>query len=163
MDSPDNTRDRLARTFLDAAGWGDAVIAPLAGDASNRRYLRIGGDAGEAVLMDAPPERGEDTRPFIAVTEWLLEQGYSAPQILASDTDAGFLLIEDLGDDLFARYLERHPQAERKLYEAAVDLLADCAGRGVPERIGSAGVPLASVSSDGLFESASFGSGCTLA
>ena len=143
MDSPDNTRDRLTRAFLDAAGWGDAVIAPLAGDASNRRYLRISGSAGEAVLMDAPPERGEDTRPFIAVTEWLLEQGYSAPQILASDTDAGFLLIEDLGDDLFARYLERHPQAERKLYEAAVDLLADCAGRDVPATIGSAGVPLA--------------------
>ena len=142
MNAPDGKRNLLARTFLDAAGWENAATSPLAGDASNRRYLRIAGQAGEAVLMDAPPERGEDTTPFVAVTEWLLEQGYSAPRILASDAEAGFLLIEDLGDDLFARYLERHPEAERKLYEAAVDLLVDCAGRDVPATIGSAGLPL---------------------
>ena len=142
MKAPDSNRDLLARAFLDASGWGNAAIAPLAGDASNRRYLRIAGQAGEAVLMDAPPERGEDTSPFVAVTEWLLDQGYSAPRILASDADEGFLLIEDLGDDLYARYLERHPEAEQELYETAVDLLVDCAGRDVPATIGRARLPL---------------------
>lgn len=131
------SRDALAQAFLQKSGWPDAATAPLAGDASNRRYLRITGDHGDAVLMDAPPDRGEDIRPFVAVTEWLLDQGYSAPRIFASDADGGFLLIEDLGDDLFARYLERQPGAEPDLYSAAVDLLVDCARRTVPDVIGN--------------------------
>ena len=57
-----NPRDPMIEAFLPASGWGDARTAPLAGDASNRRYLRIASDRGDAVLMDAPPDRGEDVR-----------------------------------------------------------------------------------------------------
>ena len=39
---------------------------PLAGDASFRRYYRLGGDGRRAVLMDAPPPQ-EDVGPYIAV------------------------------------------------------------------------------------------------
>ena len=77
MTDQTESRNRLAQAFLLKSGWSDAATAPLAGDASNRRYLRITGGEGDAVLMDAPPERGEDIRPFVAVTEWLLDQGYS--------------------------------------------------------------------------------------
>ena len=134
-------RDGAIAEFLAAAGWGDATIRPLAGDASNRRYLRLaraescGGST--AVLMDAPPERGEDVRPFLAVTEWLRGRGLSAPQPLAADLDAGLLLLEDLGDDLFVRHLARHPAAETALYAAAVDLLAGLAAAAPPGRIGT--------------------------
>ena len=41
--------------FLAGAGWGGAVIEPLPGDASFRRYFRIRADAGSVMLMDAPP------------------------------------------------------------------------------------------------------------
>ena len=56
--------------FLDAAGWRAQMARPLAGDASNRRYLRLGSERGRAgaVLMDAPPSSGEDVRPFVAMT-----------------------------------------------------------------------------------------------
>ena len=37
--------DQIA-AFLSDAGWARATPAPLAGDASNRRYLRLTGDAG---------------------------------------------------------------------------------------------------------------------
>ena len=137
MNCLQSNRDLLARTFLQKTGWVDPAISPLAGDASNRRYLRIAGGTGIAVLMDAPPERGEDIRMFVAVTEWLLAQGYSAPRVYARDDDQGFLLIEDLGDDLYARYLESSPADEQILYETAVDLLVDCAGIAVPETIGA--------------------------
>ena len=60
--------------FLSAAGWGDAVIEPLAGDASFRRYERIVRGDATAVLMDAPPPK-EDVRPFVAVTRHLQALG----------------------------------------------------------------------------------------
>jgi aminoglycoside/choline kinase family phosphotransferase len=133
---------RLA-AFLAAAGWGGAAMAPLAGDASNRRYLRVARGGATAVLMDAPPARGEDVRPFVAVTEWLLERGLSAPRVLAAEPQAGLLLLEDLGDDLYARHLARRPSDEAALYGAAVDLLAGFSGAPAPKTIGCAAVPLA--------------------
>ena len=113
--------------FLRTAGWHDAKVAPLAGDASNRRFLRVQRGRDRAVLMDAPADRGEDIRPFLAITDWLRTAGLSAPEILAVDVKTGLLLIEDLGDDLFARWLMDRPADTGTLYCAAVDLLADLA------------------------------------
>ena len=73
--------------------------------------------------MDAAPELGEDVRPFVAVARWLSGLGLSAPRILAEDPAHGFLLIEDLGDDLFARVMARDAKAEMPLYRAAVEVL----------------------------------------
>lgn len=119
-------RLELARDFVGATDWAGAKVAPLAGDASNRTYRRLTRGAGDtAVLMDAPPERGEDVRPFVRIARFLCDQGLSAPQILAADEDRGFLLLEDLGDDLYARVLDRDPGRETALYAVATDALAD--------------------------------------
>lgn len=128
--------------FLTAAGWGGATVAPLAGDASNRRYLRVSRGAETAVLMDAPPERGESVRPFMAVTEWLRGRGLSAPGVLAARPEAGLLLLEDLGDDIYARHLMQCPADEPALYAAAVDLLAGLADAAPPAAIGPEALPL---------------------
>ncbi len=118
------SRDDLIAKFVETAGWGSAKIRPLAGDASNRRYLRLDRDGEPAVLMDAPVEKGEDVRPFAAITDALRARGLSAPELLARDNAHGFLLLEDLGDALYARRCKDDPALERPLYEAAVDLLA---------------------------------------
>ena len=118
------SRDDLIRDFVERAGWASAKIGPLAGDASNRRYLRLDRDGEPAVLMDAPVEKGEDVRPFVAITEALRTRGLSAPKVLAQDDAQGFLLLEDLGDALYARRCVDDPTLERPLYEAAVDLIA---------------------------------------
>ena len=136
--SPNAQRDsRTARraAFLAAAGITPESVAPLAGDASNRRYFR----AGEHVLMDAPPELGEDVRPFIAVTHWLRGLGLSAPEILAADDGHGFLLLEDLGEGLFSALLRDGAADEESLYCAAVDLLAEMAEVLAPDEIGPHG------------------------
>lgn len=117
-------RDVLIADFIERSGWGAAEVGPLAGDASNRRYLRLMRGGEPAVLMDAPVEKGEDVRPFAAVTDALRIRGLSAPQILARDEAQGFLLLEDLGDALYARRCADDPALEVPLYEAAVDLLA---------------------------------------
>ena len=59
-------RTDLIDAFIDRSGWSAAEVSLLAGDASNRRYFRLASDSGNAVLMDAPPEKGEDIRPLQA-------------------------------------------------------------------------------------------------
>ncbi len=111
--------------FLAAAGWGSATRAALAGDASARRYERLSLDGRSAVLMDAPPDLGEDTARFARVGRWLRAQGYSAPEILAEDHMWGLLLLEDLGDAVVARLVAADPAREAEIYAAATDFLAD--------------------------------------
>jgi aminoglycoside/choline kinase family phosphotransferase len=94
-----NREAEIAR-FLARHGYAGARAAPLAQDASFRRYLRLAGGRGPAVLMDAPPP--EDVRPFVRVAAHLAEIGLSAPKIIAADETAGLVLEEDLGDDLYS-------------------------------------------------------------
>lgn len=116
-------RETTIAAFLENAGWSDAQRRRLAGDASFRRYERLQGPRGRAMLMDAPPPR-EDVRPFVKVAEHLRALGYSAPAILARDVEAGLLLLEDFGDDTFTRLLAGGAN-EEELYRLAVDLLID--------------------------------------
>ncbi len=116
-----------APAFLAACGWGGCEIRPLAGDASFRRYFRLVDGARKAVLMDAPPPH-EDPAPFVAVAEWLLAAGLSAPRILARDLGRGLLLIDDFGDDRLRETLDSAPDRERELYALAVDLLVHLHG-----------------------------------
>ncbi|TCO73413.1 aminoglycoside phosphotransferase family protein [Rhodovulum euryhalinum] len=129
-------RAGIIAAFLSQAGWCGAERRPLAGDASNRRYERVTRDGRTAVLMDAPAERGEDVGPFLAIARHLSGLGLSAPAILAEDRQAGLLLLEDLGDDLFARVAARDPGQEETLYAAAVDLLADLHRAPPPDGLG---------------------------
>ena len=142
--SSDREAERIA--FLESAGLGDAVRAPLAGDASTRRYERLTlADGTSLILMDQPPaaesavappqatelERfklgynaearlsGGSVSAFVALAGWLRAQGLSAPQIVAHDAGRGLAVLEDLGDDLFAR----HDRDLETLYAAAVDAL----------------------------------------
>mgnify|MGYP005848825871 CR=1 FL=1 len=136
-------RAALIDSFLAAIGWGAATRSPLAGDASNRRYLRIKHpDGARAVLMDAPPDRGEDVRPFTMIARHLRGLGLSAPAILAEDTQAGLLLLEDLGDALYARILTQDPAMERELYRAATDLLVELHRHAPPSGLARYSPPL---------------------
>lgn len=111
-----------APAFLAAHGWGNAQILPLAGDASFRRYFRIVDGDRRAVLMDAPPPH-EDPRPFIAIAEYLCEQGLNAPTIIARDLAQGLLLIEDFGDIRLRETVDATPDAEMDHYAGVTDLL----------------------------------------
>lgn len=118
-------RAALAQAFLAQTTWADATSSLLAGDASNRKYYRLRRQdtGGTAVLMDAPPDKGEDVRPFIHIANYLSGVGLSAPRIFAQDAQHGFLLLEDLGDALFARAIPEDPSLEGALYTAATDAL----------------------------------------
>ena len=117
-----NDREKLITAFLDRHGWADAERRVLAGDASFRRYDRLSRGGETMVLMDAPPPH-EDVRPFDQIARHLREIGLGAPEIVAADAQAGLLLIEDLGDDLFSQVLRDGNADETELYEAAIDVL----------------------------------------
>lgn len=117
-------RANLLTNFIKTSGWSNAARVTVAGDASNRRYERLSKPDGTTlILMDAPADKDEDVRPFIAVAEHLRAIRLSAPEIIMRDIDNGFLLIEDLGDDLFKKVISRNPSLELSLYEASVDVL----------------------------------------
>ena len=133
MSDPGATRERQCRAFLARAGWSDAAHAPLAGDASARRYARLSQGDGTAVLMDDPPP-GHAVAAFVRIARLLQGMGCSAPDVLAADEVQGFALLEDLGDGSFSALLAgpAAPSLERTLYEAATDFLIDLQRQTVP-------------------------------
>ena len=141
-------RAEQRRAFLNRAGWAAAVATPMTGDASTRSYERLVLDGRKAILMNAPaaaesaacpPEASPDERrklgynamarlagpnlnAFLAVAETARKSGLSAPEIFFADPATGFALIEDLGDDLYARAIPNGAD-EADLYGAAIDAL----------------------------------------
>src|SRR3546814_12817003 len=86
--------------------------------------------------MDAPPPH-EDPRPFIAVAEYLCEQGLNAPTIIARDLAKGLLLIEDFGDVRLRATVDAELNKEAAYYAGVTDLLVHLNARpqmdGLPE------------------------------
>ena len=110
----------LLAAFLRRHGWSDASRAPLAGDASARRYERLVLGHRRALLMRAPP--GGMVTNFISIAGLLDAVNLSAPRILAADPDHGLLVVEDFGDDTYAALLDGGA-APLPLYQLAVDAL----------------------------------------
>ncbi len=108
--------------FLDSAGWLGAAVDPIPGDASFRRYFRIRVGQRKAMLMHAPPPE-EDPQPFLHVAHWLHHHGLHVPRIYATDTAAGWVLLEDFGDDRMRDWLDLNPQGETGSYRTAIDAL----------------------------------------
>ncbi|MCO6386905.1 tRNA (adenosine(37)-N6)-threonylcarbamoyltransferase complex ATPase subunit type 1 TsaE [Aliihoeflea sp. 40Bstr573] len=158
IDGPEAAIARFERTFvirefLDKADRQGAVRGYLAGDASARSYETVDRNGAYEILMnaprqpDGPPIRdgkpysqiahlAESVLPFVAIGEALRANGLCAPEIRATDLDAGLLLIEDLGRDIVLD-ADGKPIAER--YHAAADVLAT-----LHERQWPASAPLAS-------------------
>ena len=122
-------RAHLLDNFIANTDWQNAKRNPLAGDASLRRYERLfDTQSGRyAILMDAPPDKGEDVRPFLKVGAYLRTNGLAAPDIYDADEQNGFLILEDFGHDVFDVVCDATPQNERALYCAAVDALVTLA------------------------------------
>jgi len=104
----DDTRLAQAQAWLQAMNLEiQSGFRSVAGDASFRRYFRLRANGQSGILMDAPPP-AEDTRPFVDVTGRLRAAGLHAPEILQANVESGFLLLEDLGDDLYRGFLDEN-------------------------------------------------------
>lgn len=140
--------EALAR-LLTETGFAEAQRIPLAGDASTRRYERLVLPNHRAILMDAPKSAESAPCPpgatpaerrtmgwnatarlaasrveaFVAVANYLESIGLAPPAIYGADCEAGYAVIEDLGDDLYAQVIPAGAN-ENALYEEAARVLA---------------------------------------
>lgn len=94
-------------------------LIPIKNDASFRKYFRI----DKKILMDANPTLGEDVSSFININNLLNEFQLNVPEIYSIDKENGFLLLEDLGEDIFSKILDN--KNEEKLYKQAIEILAE--------------------------------------
>ncbi len=133
MTLPADILSPLARTLLSGAGWGEARAVPLSGDASFRAYVRLHLDGRTALLMLAPVDK-EAIEPFIAVGKYLQSLDISVPDILAADPQAGFALLEDLGDAVFSVAIADGAD-EYALYAGATDVLVHVHAAPCPEML----------------------------
>lgn len=95
-------------------------ITPLAGDASFRRYYRIQFEDQSFVAMDSPPDK-EDCQPFIDLAHIFAKHKLHVPHIYHKNITEGFLLLSDLGDELYSRCLSA--QNADSLYQKAIEQL----------------------------------------
>lgn len=66
---------------------------------------------------------GADCGRFVATARYLKGCGLAAPEILAADVAQGFLVLEDLGDDLYTDVIAKGGN-EPAMYQAAIEALA---------------------------------------
>ena len=155
------TREEQMREFLATNGWGDAAVTVLPGDASTRRYFRLASASRKALLMDQPQGAetpaaaadasaearralgynavarlaGADIGRFAEVARYLRNRCLSAPDIFAIDTVQGFMVLEDLGDALFADVVAGGDEAA--LYNNAMEVLARLHAEPAPQAMGA--------------------------
>ena len=111
-----------------AHGLIPASLRPASADASFRRYLRLAGDGGSFIVMDAPPAQ-EDCAPFVKVAGLMAAAGLNVPRVLDWDAPQGFMLLDDLGTQTMIEVIDAtQPQANQALYQRALDALVDWQG-----------------------------------
>ncbi len=99
----DSLQDRASarRAWLrHVLGDPAAKLAPASTDASFRSYWRTQHAGQSWILMDSPPAL-EDPAPWLEIGARLATAGLHVPAVRAQDLQQGFLLIEDLGDQLY--------------------------------------------------------------
>lgn len=122
--SPDTTRLLALNTWLASITQPTLNLASLriaSADASFRRYFRIDSTLGQSYIVMDAPQPAEDVKPFIKVAELFGQMHLTVPEVLAQDTEQGFLLLTDLGTTMYSHVLNN--DTAHKLYMDAIDSL----------------------------------------
>ena len=148
-------RMEIISAFLAASGYENHARTFLLGDASARRYEQLQAPRGKGtplILMDSPPmpdgpvvrdglpysqiaHLAETVTAFAAVDQGLREIGLAAPEIFAADLDAGLLVIEHLGGEVFQDMVRARTMDLSEPYRTAVDALVRIVERPLPKTV----------------------------
>jgi hypothetical protein len=126
--TPDVALPEAITTYLERAGLHAprALVLPLTGDASDRRYFRVrprGADSYVLALHTAP--FAFDALPFVNVAGLLARVPVPIPAILGHADDLGILALQDLGDMTLQAHLGAATPAEHTaLYRQAIGFIA---------------------------------------
>ena len=110
--------------WLGSVGFVPREIEPLSGDVSPRRYFRaVLADGGSAILAAYPPEVRSTCPRFLETTAILEGIGVRVPRVLASDCEAGWMLVEDLGPRTLGDWGKGRPWSElNPFFEQALEI-----------------------------------------
>ncbi|MBM5811272.1 MAG: aminoglycoside phosphotransferase [Gammaproteobacteria bacterium] len=117
----DPRRAELERWLQTLPGPAVTSVTPASGDASFRRYFRVGRGPGSLIAMDAPPPR-EHPGTWLRINRMMAATGVHVPEVLAAAADQGFVLMSDLGDRAYLAALADGEDPE-PLYQAAIRAL----------------------------------------
>ena len=126
-DSNDDTCRTPVAAYLARAGFvqNNTATHELAGDASDRRYVRVIPTEGSSFILlihRAPID--PLALPFLNVARLLQRISVPVPEVFGHEADLGILILEDLGDvTLEASLLEASPRQRSTRYAEAVSLL----------------------------------------
>tara|TARA_R110000868_G_scaffold69261_1_gene204172 strand:- start:47956 stop:48915 length:960 start_codon:yes stop_codon:yes gene_type:complete len=82
-------------------------VSRLAGDMGLRQYYRAEQQGKPVIIADASEDNVTNTQTFIAVDEAFAKAGVSVPSIYAQNPINEWLILEDLGDDLYGAVLNK--------------------------------------------------------
>ena len=106
------------KNWLATTKFSEYTLEVASADASFRQYYRLSKDTYTYIVMDASQEKASLV-PFVDVTKRLLDVGVHAPQIVAQNIEAGYLILEDLGSRQLLDVLQEENQLA--LYSLALE------------------------------------------
>lgn len=115
------------------------TLQPLTNDAGFRRYYRLLNSQPPMLAVDAPLAT-EKPAAFIAIANILQQLDIRVPNIYAVDLNQGFLLLEDLGDDLLISQLSSNNESVS--YQTALQTLLKLQRWHNPQQFSSWHLPL---------------------
>ncbi|NBX93093.1 MAG: hypothetical protein EBQ85_07690 [Proteobacteria bacterium] len=109
-----------------------AQVIHLLGDGSSRQFfrVRIAAKGAHYILLSDPS--WTLTQDYPAHQQALKSARLPVPAFIAIDPSAGFLLMEDLGDELLQSFIEKNPDQKEQWLKQAIELLADLHGKLYP-------------------------------
>ena len=124
---------RVERFLVDRGIAGpDIRVVALTGDASDRRYFRVGGPAVTPQVLAVHAASIEfATLPFVNVARLFEQMPVPIPRILGHSDELGILALEDLGDITLQTHLgDATPSEQASAYRQAVALIDTLQRRG---------------------------------
>jgi len=109
----ENLKEWLAQT-----PYKEYAFSVASADASFRKYYRLAKDEQTFIVMDSSLEL-DSLKPFLDVTQRVLNAGVRAPKVFEQDLELGYLIIEDFGSTHYLNVLNEKNYHE--LYKNAID------------------------------------------
>ena len=126
-----SSRQSMLTSWLASNSFDKDSISVLSADASFRQYYRVTKSNISYAVMDCPPEK-ENLESFLLITGKLKNAKLNVPEIFEVDQEKGFLVMTDLGDNLYSKKL--NDETVYCLYTDALEAIVkmqtkvDCSG-----------------------------------
>ncbi len=132
MTVPSTSLPAPVARYLTRAGLDGASVVPLTGDASDRRYFRVGHPTAASAIVALYAAPFEDASlPFLNVARLFAAAALPIPAVLDTAGDLGVVLLEDLGDTTLQTHIgDESASAYAVLYRQAADLVEMLQRRG---------------------------------